>query len=361
MTEPFELPFKLTTGSYIPFFSASLDNDEVDMDIFDEQVGFWTQIPMIIASPHIEASELGVLRAELDWSKVIAYLQRSDTRRYAECFPDPPDEYYLPDFFEEDDEDKTAILGRLIIPNGIDNKSSFRDHLLIRHYIQKFFCKLFIALNLSSPGCFNLDGGYISVGDSDRTDMLKLSDKVLAEAYHCTSKFGSWPAISSLPLGETWKWLSSLKIDTKSIARSAVEKVVFALLHACEQHYTPHQVMWLSIALEALFDTSPDTSIGKTLRNRIFLVLDEPRTHKKNVRQLINNFYKLRSSLVHGNLEVPHPVDSYFCSDDTRRYYNQFREPIAFATSVILATLQKCITNNWLTLEFTEGYKGISN
>jgi hypothetical protein len=134
------------------------------------------------------------------------------------------------------------------------------------------------------------------------------------------------------------------------------------LLHCCLDSIKPYgdptDLVWFAHAMEALYDT-PSDAILRTMRDRMFLVLGEPVENSKKIRKLINQFYDLRSSFVHGDYEILKPswlslaasIEAFDREGSDRSKF--------LISSVVIATLQKMIINNWRGLSFHQIFSGI--
>lgn len=234
------------------------------------------------------------------------------------------------------------------------------DYIGVNDYYLDFFLhQMFLALNLASPGCCT----YTKIGThrDDLPDLLSQSLELRGHAGkpYTLSSSDSWPSISSIPLSDTWSWLQSLNSDIHPIAQTRIERALFALLHlGKENEVSPTRLIWLAYALEALFDT-PDLGINKTLRDRIFLVLGKPTSHIKPIKKAIYSFYELRSSLVHGDLEIAYPFVGPSLYPECAELENKIKTDTDLAIAIVWATLQFLVRKNWRSIEFSESFSGL--
>jgi hypothetical protein len=90
------------------------------------------------------------------------------------------------------------------------------------------------------------------------------------------------------------------------------------------------------------------------LKRRIFLVLGEPKTNSKKIKKAIDDFYKLRSKIIHGNFQVGIP-NANECFDSAM--YDEYSNIIDYEPIIIgilIGTIQNLILNSSTSFEFTE-------
>jgi hypothetical protein len=237
--------------------------------------------------------------------------------------------------------------------------------------ITNFLYQVFLAVNLSLPGACDFQGALIYPKTPDTETPQKFSSHFPYQIDLCTTIFEygfdssvemKWPLISVIPLTNVWSWLQKVDHLTSSNAETSVQKSLYALLHCCIIPFKPYsdliELIWFAHAMEALYDT-PGDAILKTLRDRVFLLLGEPIENGKKIRKLLNQFYDLRSSFVHGDYEILKP--SWLSLGASIVAYDQEGGNKAkfLVSSILIATLQKMIINNWSGLLFHELFSGI--
>ena len=227
------------------------------------------------------------------------------------------------------------------------------------YYVEYYLHQVFLALNLSSPGCCTFCGTTINRDNSPDIFSKNLELRGYAGKPFALSSGNSWPGVSSIPLFNTWNWLQALNPNIQQVAQTKVERALFAMLCVGkESSLNPNRLMWLAHALEALFDT-PDLGISKALKDRIFLVLGKPVTHSKKIRQSIDSFYHLRSNFVHGELAIAHPLGNPSLHEEIAGLEARIMEETDLAISIIWATLQLFVRKNWREIEFNESFSGL--
>jgi Apea-like HEPN len=226
---------------------------------------------------------------------------------------------------------------------------------VIAYHIENLIFQFFLAMNIATPGSFNPFSRELQV--NSHFEIYEYSSSCIESAW-IESTDNGWPTISSIEISRVWNWIQSLNLGYRQIAQNRTERALFSILHLCkEDKVSPTQLIWISFALEALYDT-PKAQINKTLIERISLVLGIPDDIKRKYKKKINEFYDLRSRFVHGELDIATPLSNEILDDKCSEYQAIIIEYCDFGLSIILATLQKMIQNEWKTLHFEENYYG---
>ena len=226
------------------------------------------------------------------------------------------------------------------------------------YVVEQFLHDLFLYMNLAAPGSCDLAGSKFRAKGAEYDDEINLMSWRLESCWNHSLDNG-WPKIVYVPLKDVLNWKKSLGIGCRQIANNRTERALFALLHVCKNdRYDPPTLLWLSHALEALFDT-PVTLIGTFLQKRIIDFLEVPVAKQKQVKRQCRDFYDLRSSFAHGDLAIAHPFENEILDPSVQTYRPTLGKSIDFATSVCLSTLQKLIVNRWQEVTFTESYEGV--
>lgn len=225
------------------------------------------------------------------------------------------------------------------------------------HHAEQFLYDLFLILNLSSPACFDLYNARFVEFEHWYRNKPTLSSSWL-EFVWVESLQQGWPEINHIALNKVLSWYKNLELGNRQIAKTGVEKALFALLHVCRRDgFSPDSLMWLAHALESLYDT-PAEAVSKHLRKRIFCVLNLPSDKQKAINKKINYFYDQPSAFVHGALQIAHPLENDILDSSIDDYQSQLIPAFRVAMSLTLATLQKLINEGWRIIIFKEMYSG---
>jgi hypothetical protein len=305
----------------------------------------WSSACSLLSAANYEALEQAI-EIRVSWNKARECFESSTARGFA-----------LFEWLSSDRED-LIIEGEVTIPKQPGKSLESLSNQAVYH-LALFLYDVFAAMNLSSPGCCEFQGS-IHIEHSDLWENHVVLYASMLESAWLSSLESTWPTIQYIPLGKVVSWLRSLEIGTRQIANSRVERGIFSLLHVCRlSHFNPETLIWLAHALEALYDTPP-ALVAKHLQQRIIQVLDVPAERQKWVKKQLRQFYELRSSFVHGNLDVVHPLENERLDPQVVQYTKKLMGPINFGIMVVLATLQKHIVENWREVTFTEVCQGVS-
>lgn len=310
---------------------------------------FWDDVPVKISSFEISCLK-GNFRVNIIWEPIIEYIKKTiEPRRHETCV--------IKKFLETGEIPEPEELNLKILVLDIKEKSDEKNiyqHLF--NYVRNILYDLFIIFNLSFPGSLNMYNACIGRNNTD-LEYLRLNGITFEDALvECT--LNNWPKVDLIPIEKTWNWYKNLKINFRQVAMNRIERALFATLHACKNSATnPINLIWLSHALEALYDT-PQNSIVNTLKQRIFLLLGEPVEGRTKISKKINNFYNLRSRFVHGDFETFHPSFNDILDNKIITISDDVISTFDFAYSIILSTFQKLIKNNWKNAMFSESFRG---
>jgi Apea-like HEPN len=214
---------------------------------------------------------------------------------------------------------------------------------------------VFLAMNLAVPGAANFPSVHIRT--SEGTGARGRWSSAPFEGVWVFGDRWPWAQPSEVSLADTWNWLQHLQPMGSQVAQGAVQRALFSLLHSAqESDLSPTILIWLCSALEALYDVPAET-IGRTLRNRIFLLLGRPASHTVAARQ-IAKLYDLRSKFAHGSFEVVHPLANDLLDCRVLRIHEAILPIFSLGYALVLSTLQHMIRNGWRALRFDETLLG---
>ena len=250
-----------------------------------------------------------------------------------------------------------------LIGKEFSERAPFGYLSILVHYI-------FLAMNFASPGSCNFYSTTMTAveqssqfGGSQR-EGVKEQQLSLSSDYWDSARLLhdnlQWPDLPLIPVSETWTWLQGTTFSMDRVAETHFERALFGLLHSFREDQAIIRLLWLTLALEALYDT-PTEGIIRYLKARIFLFLGTPSTHAKKITKLINTFYNLRSRFVHGSSPIINPITYELYKyedtpDDTAR--ETVQEAADFATLLVIATLQKMVSHKWNRIVFSESFEG---
>lgn len=218
-----------------------------------------------------------------------------------------------------------------------------KEHLLknLGTLIESFVFDAFLIMNISAPGCFNL---YTASLESREE---RLPGKIDAsEFYFDLSRIdgldGKWPQPRTLSLEEVTAWFFRVRDGVAQIPRNPAEKALFAVLHISRMDLSPMVVIWIFYALETLLDTRVGENF-RVLTERIQLLLQPTMDEAKLLKTELRKLYDLRSSLVHGGLEVTHPMHNEVLDPGVEEKYRRVSSSSEFGFRVLLCAVQTLI------------------
>jgi hypothetical protein len=226
-------------------------------------------------------------------------------------------------------------------------------------YVTNVLYQLFLVMNLSVPGSCDFDSAIIRRFEaehdtSSREVRLGLSGLTIECSTQLIDKM-NWPEIHVIPVRTVMQWLEKIGFSRSNFANSNTERAIFGLLYSCmHKEADPTTLIWLSQAMEALFNT-PQVGIANTLKERAFLVLGEPHENLNKVKKDINAFYNYRSRYVHGEILLPNPIAISLVEDEElNKFHNELYQHLELAMILIVASLQKLIMEDSSGFDFSE-------
>jgi hypothetical protein len=120
----------------------------------------------------------------------------------------------------------------------------------------------------------------------------------------------------------------------------------------------PTAIIWLAQSLESLYDVPAALSFN-FLSSRILKFLDGPPAMQKRIRKRLRELYDTRNSFAHGGAPVIHPIGNEVLDPTIESYRAQWIEQSTFGATLILATIQKHILNQWSEIRYDEQYYGV--
>ncbi|THU36100.1 hypothetical protein FAM09_22205 [Niastella caeni] len=234
---------------------------------------------------------------------------------------------------------------------------SFSEYFVIR-----FIEMMYITMNLAAPGTFNIFDATLKCIEGESLLVngfgVSLSSNPFEHFWETCGELNHWPKVSFMPLDKVVDWYKELNITLKAKATTNVERCLFSLINFGKDHapFSPPSLIWITHSLEALYDT-PKEGVLNALRNRLFLFLGEPASHKNEYKKKINALYELRSQFVHGSMEVAREPFFENIDKDVEVYMRYLSDTCDFGIMLLVATLQKIIIEKGKELKFHEQYK----
>lgn len=238
----------------------------------------------------------------------------------------------------------------LAIPNLNDERKLTAYGESISEY---FLYDLFLILNIASPASFQGYGSFVKrLRQNDFVSRLNISNHLFEMAL-LQNEDGVWPSVYHLPLERVICWLKAIKPNIMMVAKSRMEKVLFALMQICSANTNPEAIIWLFYAFESLFDTKIGENFNSIV-GRIALLLNAGPKELKVLKKEMRSLYDLRSAFVHGGLEIAHPMEEDFLDKTVEPNRVRLMNAIEYGFLLLLASLQKLVSEQIVEPNFRE-------
>ena len=135
--------------------------------------------------------------------------------------------------------------------------------------------------------------------------------------------------------------------------KSSMEKVVFAFWHLCAEELSQTSVIWIFYAIETLLGTTPGEN-RRALHERICLLLKPTEKQESEIKKNLGILYDYRSSLVHGGLQIYHPLQFESLDKAVDEKYQRLMGVAEFGFAILLIALQTIIGSGWRSPKFTQ-------
>jgi hypothetical protein len=225
-----------------------------------------------------------------------------------------------------------------------------------RHYLEHFFCDVFLALNLATPGCCNFCVAKIPHSIPLFVKEMGLSASVVEHGWYESTKHHQMRLI---PFRRVWLWLEGVIPTVKQVAETNAQRLLFSLFNIFQSwSYSPVQLIWIAHALEAIFKQRP--AQGSALMfQRICSAFTIPTIDRKKFSARLRRMYDERHAFVHGGLDIAHPLENEVVDPDLNRYTARLIPHVDFGAQLVVSTAQLLITKNWCDMNFTEQLTGV--
>jgi hypothetical protein len=211
---------------------------------------------------------------------------------------------------------------------------------------------IFLIMNIAAPGCCNFYRGRLL--GKDREDDISLSSD-LFELYLVRDQ---WPRSRVLNLDQVIVWYDQVRRGATQLPNSSTERALFALLHLAQLFDVDAvAVIWLFYALESLLETRPGENFSAIVR-RLSLLLEADSKQATTIKSELRTLYDIRSAMVHGGLEVVHPMRHEVLDKRVNNAVGRLMRATDFGSSATIAAIQKMAENGWCNLRFDEVIAG---
>mgnify|MGYP000992901891 CR=1 FL=1 len=226
------------------------------------------------------------------------------------------------------------------VPHHID---AFADTLA------KWVFDLVVVGSIAQPGSTWLRGGRIShysqpIHETSQVDTSFLREVWLSD-YHVDRS--AW---NILPFHKTWTWCQRQKGFSSGFSACSSARALNAFASLLCSHEDPMGLFWSLVGIEALY-VRGSQGAREQVRDKIPVLFGDNKTIKKRLVDM----YRQRSKLVHGEMDFLGPRLS---GEESiiQDYLLKHSEAVDFASSVLVATIQKMVVADLDELDFKRSY-----
>ena len=235
-----------------------------------------------------------------------------------------------------------------------DKRPSSHIHFYA-HFIEYYLYDLFLIMNISYPGSCNFRNVVVNPEN-------QFSSNINLDNYRFDFSWSNskqiWPKINNIDIDIVIDWMNKVRGTLRMISKSRSEKALFAVLHICRMEPSPSSIIWIFYALESLFDTKTGENF-RALVGRISLLLSPDQEQTKSMKKKLRELYDLRSSFVHGGLEVIHPMHNELFDKRVDELFGRLIDTTDFGFQIIIASIQSIISRKWIEPDFGETLSGL--
>jgi len=201
-------------------------------------------------------------------------------------------------------------------------------------------------MNLSLPGSLSLIS--LNIEDMDSIEVPNLSSYEFSRSLIQGSIF----PITFIDLEAVQKWYKSIDTSPSNLPSKSAGKalnVLIRLSYSDYSHFRPELSLLVTYAVEALFGGGIPISL---LKKRVIQHFNAK--VEKPIKNVLDEIYKWRNKLVHGELLLPHPLMSDFDAHFSSNIQVPYFEVVNNGFQLIVSTIQSLIMNNSDSLMFSE-------
>lgn len=213
---------------------------------------------------------------------------------------------------------------------------------LCAKHIYKKVTDLVLCANIARPGSLEIGKCFILINKKyiEEKDGLHY-DYFLIEDY-----FNKWPFLQELSLANVFEWANSIPDFDYAVSKSPLGRAIGALsyifLGSNINYENEIKFIWLLIALEAIYSKNK----GKLDKKIKDFLGEGPNDNEEKFKKL----YKNRSELLHGKMDFVFRNHIYDASDEYERFNDNINDIEQYMLAILLATIQKMVKNNLLTI-----------
>lgn len=319
--------------AWLPIRSTSMDRHEPNAQVVDECIeAFVCSLLRVLPLLVPEVSEVVVAEAAPP-PQVMTWLSRNSNLLKTKLF-------------------RTFAVSATV--THIDNRNSLEPGDDTRFlsanaafYLEKAISCCLHLTELAYPGTILAAEGTIvdELGilcDTERKYFLSC-----AGPYYCDST--AWPSIALLGLNDVAIWAKSIGFTGSSFATTRLQRTFAAFTHVIGLGWNNDgETLFRAMqGLEAFYcDGIGDLRRQLTQKSEVWLGPSQDR------RNIVGKLYDHRSKFIHGSAKMLYRHSFSDPEEEDGKAFEEFTDAVEFATRLLLATLQQCVTRqiadvNW--------------
>jgi hypothetical protein len=212
--------------------------------------------------------------------------------------------------------------------------------------LEFFIYRLVFAANLARPGTFAFDESIILVNGNYYKSFHGLRNEF--NVLYSSRRKTKWPKIEFLDIAGVWAWLKKHEDFNHAFGHTPFGRTLsaFSFLFYQDPVYSePLDDLWALVGLESIYKSNGSK---KTLLEKIELFLGK----NKRLKAVIDDLYKVRSTLIHGSMNLPLLFCPFDASDAYAAYMHKATRFEETSRPILIATLQKMYLLNLYDIAF---------
>jgi hypothetical protein len=214
---------------------------------------------------------------------------------------------------------------------------------------------ILVMSELAEPGCIAVMEG-LAIADGGGSYPILATGPVL-NSWLIDECYSNWPPLDQLDVLAVMQWVYRTSFLKSCLGRTRVERTLTGYTHVIGLlgDYRDGEILFRSMqALEAFYcDGTGD--LRKQLSDKSALWLGTW-SDKSNI---VGKLYDLRSKFIHGTATLEYwPAQGNSWGED-EKHMVQFERGVSFAFRLLLATLQKCVRENIVDVQWSYTVKTI--
>ncbi|HDZ72615.1 MAG TPA: hypothetical protein ENH55_07500 [Aurantimonas coralicida] len=211
---------------------------------------------------------------------------------------------------------------------------------------------LFIICNLCAPSSLNAYISEFGESDGDEFEALSLTSTVFETIYN-DDFFSDIDAGDWFPYSDGASWFRRIRNSYNQIPKSRIEKTLFGLMQISKNAFNEYNIILIFYCLETIFDTKAGENF-RVIADRIGILLDLSSDKKADLRKKLRTLYDLRSAIVHGGMELSHPMLNDLLDSNVDNHINRMMNACEFGNNLVVVCLRRLMRSQITELKFEE-------